>query len=133
MARGPPLVSELIDLIHPPIHCLDHTTMTSLGHYIHIESSIPAKENDSARVISEQLISGQGCFSLWYHMYGPDIGSLIIYTKVAGNPMVEVQRLVGEQGNVWKQLSVDIAVTLQGRETVRLIVEGVVGRSYQGL
>ncbi|CAF0847412.1 unnamed protein product, partial [Rotaria sordida] len=111
---------------------VDHTTNSAQGHYIFIESSVPAKPNDTARIISEHLIIGQGCFSLWYHMYGPDIGSLIIYTSIKSKPMTEVYRINGEQGNQWNKLNVDIGATLQNQEWVRIIVEGVVGQGYQG-
>jgi hypothetical protein len=110
----------------------DHTTNTARGYYIYIEASFPAKQNDTARIISEQLVNGQGCFALWYHMYGSDIGSLVIYTSTQANPRTEVQRISGNQGNVWKPLTVDIAVTLQAKESVRIIVEGVVGVSHEG-
>ncbi|CAF4185562.1 unnamed protein product, partial [Rotaria sp. Silwood2] len=111
---------------------VDHTTNSAEGHYIHIDASYPAKQNDTSRIMSEHLIVGQGCFSLWYHMYGVDIGSLVIYTSIKSKPMTEVYRINGEQGNEWKKLNVDIGVTLQNQEWVRIIVEGVVGRNYQG-
>ncbi len=110
----------------------DHTTNSAQGHYIYIESSAPAKPNDTARIISEHLVVGQGCFSLWYHMYGPDIGSLIIYTSTKANPMIEVNRLTGEKGNQWIKLSTDIGVTLQNKEWVRIIVEATVGNGFLG-
>ncbi len=111
---------------------LDHTTNSAQGHYIYIETSFPAKENDTARIISEHLINGQGCLSLWYHMYGEDIGSLVIYTSTKSNPMTEVNRITGEQGNQWKKLNTDIGVTLQDKESLRIIIEGVVGPSILG-
>ncbi|CAF4949449.1 unnamed protein product, partial [Rotaria magnacalcarata] len=111
---------------------VDHTTNSAQGHYLYIESSLPAKLNDTARIISEHLVVGQGCFSLWYHMYGEDIGSLVIYTSTKTNPMTEVYRIQGEQGNQWNILNVDIGVTLQTNENLRIIIEGVVGVSFQG-
>ena len=111
---------------------LDHTTNSVQGHYIYIESSAPAEPNYKARIISEHLVVGQGCFSLWYHMYGPDIGSLVIYTSTKANPMTEVYRITGDQGNQWIKLNADIGVTLQNKEWVRIIVEAVVGNGYLG-
>ena len=64
-------------------------------------------------------------------MYGSHIGSLIIYTQKS-NVRTEVQRLTGEQGNFWLQLAVDIDVALQAKESLRIIVEGTVGDSYEG-
>ena len=65
-------------------------------------------------------------------MYGFEIGSLVIYTSTQAQPRTEVQRISGNQGNVWKPLAVDIAVALQTKESVRIIVEGVVGVGYEG-
>lgn len=65
-------------------------------------------------------------------MYGPDIGSLIIYTSTKANPMIEVNRLTGEKGNQWIKLSTDIGVTLQNKEWVRIIVEATVGNGFLG-
>ncbi|CAF1593620.1 unnamed protein product, partial [Adineta ricciae] len=111
---------------------VDHTTNSPQGHYVYIETSSPTKINDTARIISEQLVTGQGCFSLWYHMHGEDIGALVIYTSTKSNPKTEVNRITGEQGNLWKQLTTDLAVNLQNRESVRIIVEGIAGNSFQG-
>lgn len=111
---------------------LDHTTNSPDGHYIFIESSAPAKPNDTARIISEHLVIGQGCFSLWYHMFGPDIGSLIIYTQTKTGPMVKVNEIIGEQGNQWMKLSTDIAITLQSTDYLRIVVEAVVGKEFLG-
>ena len=65
-------------------------------------------------------------------MYGDDIGSLVIYTSTKANPKTEVQRLSGNKGNMWLKLNVDIATSLQTKEWLRIIVEGVVGKSYDG-
>lgn len=110
----------------------DHTTNSAQGHYLYIEASYPAKKGDKARIISEHLLNGQGCFSLWYHMHGEDIGSLIIYSNTKSNPRTEINRIEGEQGDQWIKLNTDIAVTLQENEWVRIIVEGVVGSDFQG-
>ena len=112
---------------------LDHTTNSAQGHYLFIEASYPAMENDTARIISEYLITGQGCFSLWYHMYGEDIGSLVIYMNTKTNSMSVIKRIDGEQGNQWKKLSTDIGIPLQEKEWIRIIIEGVVGSGFQGI
>jgi hypothetical protein len=66
-------------------------------------------------------------------MYGEDIGALVIYTSTKSNPLLtEVNRITGEQGNQWMKLNTDIGVTLQDTEWVRIVVEGVVGDSFQG-
>lgn len=111
---------------------LDHTTNSVQGHYIYIESSVPAKQHDKARIISEHLVNSQGCFSLWYHMYGVDIGSLVIYTSTKVNPMTEVNRISGEQGNQWIKLDTDIGAITRNDQWLRIIIEAVVGAGVQG-
>ena len=66
-------------------------------------------------------------------MHGSDIGSLVIYSSTKTQQMNEIQRIDGEQGNVWKQLDVDLNVNLNDKEYLRIIVEGVVGGSFQGM
>lgn len=65
-------------------------------------------------------------------MYGWDIGSLVIYTSTKANPMTEVNRVDGEQGNQWYHLQTDINVSLQTKQYLRIIVKGVAGPDVQG-
>ncbi len=65
-------------------------------------------------------------------MYGPDIASLVIYTSTKTKPMTEVNRITGEQGNQWIKLNTDIGVNLQNKEWLQIIIEGIVGASFQG-
>ena len=98
-----------------------------------MDASYPAKENDTARIISEYLITGQGRFSLWYHMHGENIGSLVIYMSTKTHLMKEINRIYGEQGNQWKKLNTDIGIALQEKEWIQIIIEGVVGSGFQGI
>ena len=65
-------------------------------------------------------------------MHGPSIGSLIIYTSTKTNPMTEVKRIDGEQGDQWYHLQTDINVSLQTKQYLRIIVKGVAGDGIQG-
>ena len=65
-------------------------------------------------------------------MYGPDIGSLIIYTQTKTGPMTKVNEMIGEQGNQWIKLNTDVAVTFQSTDYLRIIVEAVVGKEFLG-
>ncbi len=65
-------------------------------------------------------------------MFGPDIGSLVIYTSTKSNSMTEVNRISGEQGNQWFKLNTDIGVAPQNQEWVRIIIEGVIGAGFLG-
>lgn len=76
---------------------------------MYIETSSPRKPGDKARLISPKFNgASRMCFKFWYHMYGTHIKSLNIYlaqNNVLGNV---VWTLSGNQGNKWKQGSVQI-------------------------
>jgi hypothetical protein len=73
------------------------------GWYIYLETSAPAKFNDTARLQS-QPISGSTtkCFTFWYHMNGPDINRLDILTIDSDNVETPVWSREGAQGNIWR-------------------------------
>ena len=63
----------------------DHTTGSRLGYYIYIETSSPAKPNDTARLVSPDLIAtdDETCFRFYYHMFGSDIYRLNVYSRIS--------------------------------------------------
>ncbi|CAF1470923.1 unnamed protein product, partial [Rotaria sordida] len=65
----------------------DHTTGSRCGFYIYIETSSPAKLNDTTRLISPNLITtnDEQCFRFYYHMFGSDIYRLNVYARINGN------------------------------------------------
>lgn len=80
------------------------------GNYIYIEASSPRKANENAKLLSP-LMRGPRCFRFFYHMYGRDIGSLDVSLQrqdVKINDRVMLWRRKGEQGNRWKNASIDI-------------------------
>ena len=63
----------------------DHTTGSRLGHFIYIETSSPAKFNDTARLVSPDLVvtDQEQCFRFYYHMFGSDVYRLNIYARIS--------------------------------------------------
>jgi hypothetical protein len=61
---------------------VDHTTGTSTGHYLYIETSDILNKSSKARLVSENYNPGQYCMSFWYHLFGRDIGTLNIWTRI---------------------------------------------------
>ena len=72
----------------------DHTTDSSNGVYIYIESGSPYMNNDAAHLLSPYVAvnrtsadgTGDGdgdgvCFTFYYHMYGMDINQLNVYVQ----------------------------------------------------
>ena len=75
------------------------------GTYAYAEASYPRQLNDTARLISPTLQSNTRpgtCISFWYHMYGADINSLNVYTKVGGSLGTAIWQKKGNQANAWK-------------------------------
>eukprot|EP00794_Sanderia_malayensis_P017044 gene17044-18759_t len=106
----------------------DHTTGTSLGNFIYIETSVPRRSGHKALLYSPSMpatTTGR-CLNFWYHMYGADIGSLNLYLdRAAGAP---IWNRTGEQGNVWKHGR----VTLKSYQAFRVVIEGVTGKGWRG-
>ncbi len=52
---------------------------------MHIETSTPAKMNDTSRLISPDLMvaNDEQCFRFYYHMYGSDVYRLNIYPRIS--------------------------------------------------
>ena len=63
--------------------------------------------------VSTPWISGseEYCFELYYHMYGENIGSLVVYSQQqTGSEAIvaEDPRLIGDQGRQWNLLQINI-------------------------
>ena len=92
----------------------DHTTQTTRGYYIYIETS-RKRANMTARIISGSLGSlGSGhsygpiCVSFWYHMYGAHVNVLNLYQQEADMRGAPLWTKQGNQGNKWIQAQVDV-------------------------
>ena len=82
-----------------------------IGWYTYIETSSPRVQGDKARYISPLVTSSASarCLEFWYHMYGPHVNTLNVYTNTTslGSPVFSVS---GSQGNKWKKAQVDLQV-----------------------
>lgn len=102
----------------------DHT---GKGKYLYIESSSPSVSRNVAQLKSPLLpLAGEDgyCFTFWYHMFGPTVGSLKVFLQTA-DPLqkILVWQKSGNQGDEW--LLVQSHVTLQ--KVHQVIVEATVG------
>lgn len=90
----------------------DHTTGGSAGYYIYIETSSPRQPNDTARIESATVpATQQKCLQFWYHMYGPHVDRLNVYTKTNQQLGIPVWTRSGTQGNKWKHATVSLTVS----------------------
>ncbi|XP_077580663.1 MAM and LDL-receptor class A domain-containing protein 2 [Stigmatopora nigra] len=91
----------------------DHTMSTPQGYYIYVDSAV-GHSGDAAFLISDvfQPTTRGRCLTFWYHMFGPDVGTLRVYVndrkgQDSGNEK-GVQKWVefGDKGDKWLSASV---------------------------
>ncbi len=90
----------------------DHTTGTPLGQYLYLEPSVGCYFKEAILSLPcIDLTNGiSPALSLWYHAYGSDMGRLHI-DLFDGTEIIRdiVQPVVGNQGNEWHELVVDLS------------------------
>ncbi|KAH9494976.1 hypothetical protein Btru_018310, partial [Bulinus truncatus] len=110
----------------------DHTIVSLAGQYVYLKSNAQSKPGDTA-VLDSQMIPvtteyDMFCFSLWYFMYGTDIGYLNVTIKTVDKPRPKtVFSLLGNQGQIWKQALVNIP---KPSNTFQISVIGSIGAGY---
>ncbi|KAL1280451.1 hypothetical protein QQF64_015051 [Cirrhinus molitorella] len=114
---------------------VDHTTNTSTGHYLYMDSSVGIW-GGTAMILSEIFTpdSRGHCFTFWYHMYGYKVGTLRLYsnnrtTHNSGNKFGQtVWEESGDQGDVWRRGNIYVA----NREPFWFIFEFLKGSGSKG-
>lgn len=100
---------------------------------MYIETSNPQIRNQKARLISPTQSYKDGkCLYFWYHAYGPDVGSLNVYSEIQNNDTTKPRNILWtisrDQGNSWFIARVPTDYS----SDFKIIFEGVVGKSYMG-
>ncbi len=111
----------------------DHTTFTSEGYYMYIETSSPRKQGEKARLISPVFPASKeyNCLQFYYHQYGIDVDTLNVYKRDVGgsiNPL-KIFSSTGNRFDEWHVMEVNIVPTTP----YSIIFEGVVGKSFEGV
>ncbi|XP_061460449.1 apical endosomal glycoprotein [Rhineura floridana] len=80
---------------------VDHTTGT--GSFLSVDPSAPGTQGLRARLISSLQASPSydTCLSFWYRMEGPQIGTLNLIVRYAGEPEQVLWTRKGSHGMVW--------------------------------
>ncbi|XP_051809884.1 MAM and LDL-receptor class A domain-containing protein 1 [Acanthochromis polyacanthus] len=94
---------------------VDHTTNSSRGHYVYVDSSV-GDWKDMSYLISDvfQPSTSGHCLTFWYHMYGDHIGTLKLYINdrkmhADGTEDGLVQWTeAGNKGDKWQEASVHV-------------------------
>ncbi|PFX28476.1 Meprin A subunit beta [Stylophora pistillata] len=105
----------------------DHTSGS--GNYIYFEASSPA-QNGGKNCFFSQVFPAGSCpqLTFWYHMVGSGMGKLSVQTKDSNGNYITVWEKSGEQGNEWKNASVEVTVS----ESYQVYFEGVRGGNFRG-
>ena len=67
------------------------------------------------------------CFSFWYHMYGPHIGTLNVFTQQNSKNQLRWTKS-GTQGNAWSQGYINV-ISLTD---FKIVIEGVTTQGFMG-
>ncbi|CAH1790069.1 unnamed protein product [Owenia fusiformis] len=98
------------------------------GHYMYTEASDPQQQGDRARLISPALRIGKDQeLEFYYHMYGSDMGALVVYVERENSVPEEIWRQAGDQGSRWNFARLNLPVG-----DYKVIFEGVVGSGIKG-
>lgn len=109
---------------------IDHTTQSSNGYYIFMESSRPLMRGQKARIISPTYPatnSNSDCFKFWYHLYGNDIGTLNVYTRQSQKLDKLLWTRQNNFGDMWRFAQVSVQTKLD----FEIVLEGVID-SWRG-
>ncbi|VDH92906.1 Hypothetical predicted protein [Mytilus galloprovincialis] len=91
--------------------------------FYYIEAS-KQSVNTKARLISDVKFSNKTrCFTMSYHMYGEQIGTLRVLTKDTDNTETELWSVSGDQGNQW----IGQMFSVQTLPDSKIVIEGLVG------
>ncbi|XP_058158727.1 apical endosomal glycoprotein isoform X2 [Dasypus novemcinctus] len=81
----------------------DHTT--GRGHFVLLNPTEPQARGPAAQLLSRAQVPAAPteCLSFWYHLYGPQIGTLRLVMRRQGEGDVQLWARSGTHGNRWHQ------------------------------
>ncbi|XP_036605779.1 apical endosomal glycoprotein [Trichosurus vulpecula] len=81
----------------------DHTT--SQGHFMYLDPTMPPARGKGSRLLTALQVSPahNECLSFWYHLYGPQIGTLRLMLRRVGEADTHLWARTGTHGNQWHQ------------------------------
>ncbi|MCA9459112.1 MAG: hypothetical protein KC550_01030 [Nanoarchaeota archaeon] len=80
---------------------VDHTLGTGAGWYVYYETSNPVANGDQAYFESPVFSSGGTInFNYWYHMFGPDLGTIYLQYLDEGI-WTDLWNVSGDKGDIW--------------------------------
>uniref|UniRef100_A0A669QU01 MAM and LDL receptor class A domain containing 1 n=1 Tax=Phasianus colchicus TaxID=9054 RepID=A0A669QU01_PHACC len=110
----------------------DHTTGTSLGHYLYMESSEPQEFEDKAVLLSPLFnpTYNRTCiFRFHYHMSGKQVYTLSVFQRTMSNTKgILLWYKYGNQGGKWIRQTLYISSS----KPFQILVKGTVGDGFSG-
>ncbi|OXB84679.1 UNVERIFIED_CONTAM: hypothetical protein H355_001156, partial [Colinus virginianus] len=110
----------------------DHTTGTSLGHYLYVESSEPQEFADKAVLLSPLFnpsYNGTCVFRFHYYMSGKQVYTLSIFQRTMSNSRgILLWYKYGNQGERWIRQTLYISSS----KPFQILVKGTVGDGFTG-
>jgi PKD repeat protein len=110
----------------------DHNPGSALGNYLYLEAS-GGCNNQTAMLTSpciDLTNATNPVLSLWYHMYGGDMGSLHIDVYSNGTWTTDVMTPIsGDQGDQWLEAQVSLAQFIGNSVNIR--IRGVTGTGFE--
>ena len=90
---------------------------------MYASAEFPRVNGDEARLKSQFYDPGpERCLVFWYHIYGEDVGSLLVYRQDEGDMFVSPSwSRTGNQGDLWRSGKVTIAPTYEKRFSVSFL------------
>ncbi|RUS69887.1 hypothetical protein EGW08_022349, partial [Elysia chlorotica] len=104
----------------------DHTTGT--GYYAYLETSLGFQGDDVLLQSPKVTLAGTSCLSFYYHMYGPHVATLTLYSVSNAGVRTSLWTRKGTQGDQWLRAQVDIP---KGTD-FQLLFEAVKGTLNKG-
>ncbi|XP_025085553.1 MAM and LDL-receptor class A domain-containing protein 1-like [Pomacea canaliculata] len=105
---------------------VDHTSDSDAGFYMYMQADTHSMGQRASFSSSPIPCSPQMCISFWYHMYGQDEGTLVVYQS--GEQLVTLMTMTGDQGDFWHYWE----NTTSCDSSFELIFDGTVGNGSRG-
>ncbi|KAM7316659.1 hypothetical protein ACRRTK_024390 [Alexandromys fortis] len=103
----------------------DHTT--GQGFFMFLDPTDPPARGQGALLLTRPQVplAPKECLSFWYHLYGPQIGTLRLAMRKDGEEDTLLWSRLGTHGNRWHQAWVTLHHQLEARTQYQLLFEGL--------
>ncbi|XP_038192403.1 apical endosomal glycoprotein isoform X2 [Arvicola amphibius] len=103
----------------------DHTT--GQGFFMFLDPTDPPARGQGALLLTRPQVplAPKECLSFWYHLYGPQIGTLRLAMRKDGEEDTLLWSRLGTHGNRWHQAWVTLHHQPEARTKYQLLFEGL--------